>query len=189
MEKPILWDNPEALAEFAHEVRVLVATGEQLYTRWGFRALLELNAVGIIQPDISHAGGITELKKIATIEETYYVTLAPHNSNGPLSTIASLHLDLCIHNRLMQEIFLESIPLYNKVFSQPIEVIDGYCVPPEGPGWGVGLKEDVMEKYPPKPFTPVESGPYMVFSLRGQKTLRRRIDRLPSRSKRIQNAS
>ena len=113
MEKPILWDNPEALAEFAHEVRVLVATGEQLYTRWRFGALLELNAVGIIQPDISHAGGITELKKIATIEETYYVTLAPHNSNGPLSTIASLHLDLCIHNRLMQEIFLESIPLYN----------------------------------------------------------------------------
>ena len=63
----------------------------------------------------------------------------------------------------MQEIFLESIPLYNKVLSQPIEVIDGYCVPPEGPGWGVGLKEDVMEKYPPKPFTPVESEPYMAF--------------------------
>ena len=98
--------------------------------------MLELNAVGIIQPDISHAGGITELKKIVTIEKTYYVTLAPHNSNGPRSTIASLHLDLYIHNSLMQEIFLESIPLYNKVFSQPIEVIDGYCVPPEGPGWG-----------------------------------------------------
>ena len=82
MEEPILWDNPEALAQFAHEVRVPVATGEQLYTRWGFRALLELNAVGIIQPDICHAGGITELKKIAAIAETYYVTLAPHNSNG-----------------------------------------------------------------------------------------------------------
>ena len=144
MEEPILWDNPEALAQFAHEVRVPVATGEQLYTRWGFRALLELNAVGIIQPDICHAGGITELKKIAAMAETYYVTLAPHNSNGPLSTIASLDLDLCIHNSLMQEIFLESIPLYNKVLSQPIEVIDEYCVPPEGPGWGVGLKEDVM---------------------------------------------
>ena len=163
MEEPILWDNPEALAQFAHEVRVPVATGEQLYTRWGFRALLELNAVGIIQPDICHAGGITELKKIAAMAETYYVTLAPHNSNGPLSTIASLHLDLCIHNSLMQVIFLESIPLYNKVLSQPIEVIDGYCVPPEGPGWGVGLKEDVMEKYPPQPFTPVESEPYMAF--------------------------
>ena len=67
MEEPILWDNPEALAQFAHEVRVPIATGEQLYTRWGFRSLLELNAVGIIQPDICHAGGITELKKIAAM--------------------------------------------------------------------------------------------------------------------------
>ena len=109
MEEPILWDNPEALAQFAHEVNVPIATGEQLYTRWDFRALLELNAVGIIQPDICHAGGITELKKIAAMAETYYVTVAPHNSNGPISTIASLHLDLCIHNSLMQEIFVSSI--------------------------------------------------------------------------------
>ena len=75
-------DNPKALAQFAHEVNVPIATGEQLYTRWDFRALLELNAVGIIQPDICHAGGITELKKIAAMAETYYVTVAPHNSTG-----------------------------------------------------------------------------------------------------------
>ncbi|MCB0143838.1 MAG: mandelate racemase/muconate lactonizing enzyme family protein, partial [Caldilineaceae bacterium] len=73
-------------------VNVPVATGEQLYTRWEFRPLLEQNAVGIIQPDICHAGGISELKKIAAMAETYYVTVAPHNSNGPISTIASLHL-------------------------------------------------------------------------------------------------
>ncbi len=163
MEEPILWDNPEALARFARDARVPIATGEQLYTRWGFRALLEQNAVGIIQPDICHAGGITELKKIAAMAETYYVTLAPHNSNGPISTIASLHLDLCIHNSLMQEIFLSSIDLYNEVLTQPIDVMDGYCMPPEGPGWGVDLKADVIEKYPPKPFTPVESEPYVAF--------------------------
>ena len=163
MEEPILWDNPEALAQFAHEVNVPIATGEQLYTRWDFRPLLELNAVGIIQPDICHAGGITELKKIAAMAETYYVTVAPHNSNGPISTIASLHLDLCIHNSLMQEIFVSSIDRYNKVLTQPIEVIDGHCVPPEGPGWGIELREDVMEQYPPKSFTPVESEPYVEF--------------------------
>ena len=163
MEEPILWDNPEALAQFAHEVNVPIATGEQLYTRWDFRQLLELNAVGIIQPDICHAGGITELKKIAAMAETYYVTVAPHNSNGPISTIASLHLDLCIHNSLMQEIFVSSIDRYNKVLTQPIEVIDGHCVPPEGPGWGVELREDVMEQHPPKSFTPIESEPYVEF--------------------------
>ena len=163
MEEPILWDNPEALAQFAHEVNVPIATGEQLYTRWDFRPLLELNAVGIIQPDICHAGGITELKKIAAMAETYYVTVAPHNSNGPISTIASLHLDLCIHNSLMQEIFVSSIDRYNKVLTQPIEVIDGHCVPPEGPGWGVELQKDVMEQHPPKSFTPIESEPYVEF--------------------------
>ena len=163
MEEPILYDNPEALAQFAKEVRVPVATGEQLYTRWAFRALLEQNAVGIIQPDICHAGGISELKKIAAMAETYYVTLAPHNSNGPISTIASLHLDLCIHNSLMQEIFVSSIDRYNEVLTQPIEVIDGYCVPPEGPGWGVDLRADVLEKYPPVPFMPVASEPYVKF--------------------------
>ena len=163
MEEPILWDNPEALAQFAREVNVPIATGEQLYTRWDFRPLLELNAVGIIQPDICHAGGITELKKIAAMAETYYVTVAPHNSNGPISTIASLHLDLCIHNSLMQEIFVSSIDRYNRVLTQPIEVIDGHCVPPEGPGWGVELREDVMEQHPPKSFTPIESEPYMEF--------------------------
>ena len=163
MEEPILWDNPEALAQFAHEVNVPIATGEQLYTRWDFRPLLELNAVGIIQPDICHAGGITELKKIAAMAETYYVTVAPHNSNGPISTIASLHLDMCIHNSLMQEIFVSSIDRYNKVLTQPIEVIDGHCVPPAGPGWGVELREDVMEQHPPKSFTPIESEPYLEF--------------------------
>lgn len=163
MEEPILWDNPAALAQFAHEVNVPIATGEQLYTRWGFRALLELNAVGIIQPDICHAGGITELKKIAAMAETHYVLVAPHNSNGPISTIASLHLNLCIHNSLMQEIFVSSIGLYNKVLTRPIEVLDGHCVPPEGPGWGVELREDVIEQHPPKLFTPIESEPYVEF--------------------------
>ena len=95
--------------------------------------------------------------------ETYYVTVAPHNSNGPISTIASLHLDLCIHNSLMQEIFVSSIDRYNKVLTQPIEVIDGHCVPPEGPGWGVDLRENVMEQHPPKSFTPIESEPYVEF--------------------------
>ncbi len=163
MEEPILYDNPEALAQFAHEVRVPVSTGEQLYTRWEFRSLLELNAVGIIQPDICHAGGISELKKIAAMAETYYVTVAPHNSNGPISTIASLHLDINIHNSLMQELFLNSVDRYNEVLTQPIEVVNGYCVPPEGPGWGVDLKQEVLDKYPPFPFTPVESEPYELF--------------------------
>lgn len=157
MEEPILFDNPQAMAAFAKEVSVPVATGEQLYTRWEFRELLEQNAVGIVQPDICHSGGISELKKIATMAETFYVPVAPHNSNGPLSTVASLHFDMTIPNNLMQEVYVNFLDRYNEVLTDPIEIEDGTCKPPEGPGWGTELREDVIERYPPVDFTPIES--------------------------------
>lgn len=163
LEEPILYDNAPAMAAFARSVPVPVATGEQLYNRWEFRPLLEENAVGIIQPDICHAGGISELRKIAAMAETYYVNVAPHNSNGPISTLASLHLDMAINNCHMQELFLNSLPYYQEVLTRPLVIQDGYGAPPDGPGWGADLKEDVMGRYPPADFTPVESEPYLDF--------------------------
>lgn len=160
MEEPIPWDNPKAMIDFARSVGVPVATGEQLYTRWGFREIMESNAIGIIQPDICHAGGMTEMKKIAAMAETYYVTLAPHNSNGPISTVASLHLLTCIHNGLMQEIFLNMLELYNEVLTNPLTISIGTCTLPEGPGWGTDINEEVVSKYPPNGYTPIESEPY-----------------------------
>lgn len=158
MEEPILYDNSATLAELAREARVPISVGERLYTRWEFREVLEKNAVDIIQPDICHAGGLSELKKIAAMAETYYVTVAPHNSNGPISTIASLHLDMLINNSFMQEIILRFIDRYNELLTAPIEVVDGYCAPPAGPGWGVDLREDVIARYPPNEVQPVSTG-------------------------------
>lgn len=163
LEEPILFDNADAMAEFARSINLPVATGEQLYTRWEFRALLEKNVVGIIQPDICHAGGLSELKKIAAMAETYYVTLAPHNSNGPISTIASLHLDMSIPNCHMQELFLNSLPYYQEVLTNPLIIEDGYGTPPEGPGWGTDLDEAVLAKHPPSDFIPIEDEPYSEF--------------------------
>lgn len=163
LEEPILFDNADAMAAFASSVRVPVATGEQLYTRWEFRALLEQNAVAIIQPDICHAGGIWELRKLAAMAETYYVSLAPHNSNGPISTVASLHLDMSIPNCHMQELFLNSLDLYQEVLTNPLTIGDGYGAPPDGPGWGTALDDDVLAQHPPAPFTPIESEPYQDF--------------------------
>ncbi len=163
LEEPILFDNADTMAEFARSVRVPVATGEQLYTRWEFRALLEQNAIGIIQPDICHAGGFSELRKIAAMAETYYVTLAPHNSNGPLSTVASLHLDMAINNCHMQELFLNSVDLYHEVLTNPIVIENGNGTPPAGPGWGTDLDDAVLAKFPPADFTPVVSEPYLRF--------------------------
>ena len=158
MEEPILYDNSATLAELAKEVRVPIAVGERLYTRWEFREVLEKNAAGIIQPDICHAGGLSELKKIAAMAETYYVTLAPHNSNGPISTVASLHLDMMINNSFMQELLLRFLDRYNEMLTHPLEIKDGHCTPPAGPGWGTDLLEDVIAKYPPTDYDPVSSG-------------------------------
>jgi len=163
LEEPILFDNAEAMAALARSTCIPVATGEQLYTRWEFRALLEQNAVRIIQPDICHAGGFSELRKIAAMAETYYVSLAPHNSNGPISTVASLHLDMAINNCHMQELFLVSLPYYQEVLTNPLVIEDGHGAPPAGPGWGTDLDEAVLAKYPPASFVPVESEPYRAF--------------------------
>ena len=79
--------------------------------------------------------------------DTYYVTVAPHNSNGPISTVASLHFDMSIPNCHMQELFLNSVDLYQEVLTNPIEIADGYATPPAGPGWGTDIDDAVLAKY------------------------------------------
>jgi galactonate dehydratase len=163
MEEPILYDNIEAMAEFARSVNVPVSTGEQLYNRWEFRPLLATNTVRMIQPDICHCGGFSETRKIANMAETYYVPVAPHNSNGPISTLASLHLDMSIPNAFMQEIFVSFIERYQEVLTNPIDISDGHATVPSGSGWGADIDLDVLAKYPPTDFTQVDSEPYLDF--------------------------
>ena len=163
MEEPILFDNAAAMGAFARSVNIPIATGEQLYNRWEFEPLLEENAVAIIQPDICHAGGFSELRNIASAAETHYVSVAPHNSNGPISTVASLHLDLSIPNAFMQEIFVSFRDRYTDVLTNDIIIEDGCVAPPTGPGWGTEIDVDRLELYPPGEFVQVESEPYLEF--------------------------
>ena len=163
LEEPILWDNPKVLGSFARSVRVPVATGEQLFSRWQFEPLLEEEAVRIIQPDICHCGGFTELRKIASAAETHYVSVAPHNSNGPISTLASVHLDMAIPNAFMQEVFVSFTERYNELLTHPLVIEGGRIKPPDGPGWGADLDEAALEEYPPTEFTQVSSEPYLEF--------------------------
>ena len=163
LEEPILWDNIDALAALAREVNIPISTGEQLYNRWDFRPLIESNAASIIQPDICHAGGITELRKIATSAETYYVSVAPHNSNGPISTVASLHLDLVMPNAFMQEIFVSFLRAYEAVLTDMIPIVDGHATVPGGPGWGTEIDVEALSEFPPCDYVTVESEPYLAF--------------------------
>ncbi len=163
LEEPILWDNVDALAALARDINIPISTGEQLYNRWDFRPLLESHAASVIQPDICHAGGITELRKIASAAETQYVSVAPHNSNGPLSTVASLHLDLAIPNAFMQEIFVSFLKAYEAVLTEMIPISDGRATVPDGPGWGTEIDVAALEKFPPCDYVTVESEPYLAF--------------------------
>lgn len=148
-EEPIPPDNIDAMAEVQRSINLPVATGERLYTRWEFRALLEKQAARIIQPDICHAGGILELKKIAAMAETYYVSVQPHNSNGPIGTVASLHVDASIPNCIIQEFFYPYLDHYNEILTEPIECVDGYLKIPDRPGLGTDINEEAILKRPP----------------------------------------
>ncbi|MCX7012930.1 MAG: galactonate dehydratase, partial [Candidatus Sumerlaeota bacterium] len=95
IEEPCLPENVDALVRVARATTIPVATGERLFTRWGFREVLEKQAAAILQPDLCHAGGIFEARKIAAMAEVYYASVAPHNPLGPISLAACLQVDSC----------------------------------------------------------------------------------------------
>ena len=163
LEEPIQFDNPSLMGEFARKSRVPISTGEQLYNRWDFQPILDEKSVSIIQPDICHAGGISELRRIASAAETQYVSVAPHNSNGPISTVASLHLDMSIPNCFKQEIFVSFLDKYDAVLTNPIPIDDGFSIPPVGSGWGTDIDEEALKEFPPADYIPIESEPYTDF--------------------------
>ena len=106
---------------------------------------------------------IERTKEIATAAETHYLSVAPHNSNGPISTVASLHLDMSIPNLYKQEIFVSFLERYKKVLTNNIDIQDGFTSPPEGSGWGTDIDEDALTEFPPSKYTPVDSEPYTEF--------------------------
>jgi len=134
-EEPVGPEDGRAFPEVLAKTSIPVATGERLYSRWEFEPVLEAG-VDVIQPDVSHAGGITETRKIAALAETYDVSLAPHSPLGPVALAACLHVDACTPNALVQEQVVLDGPNY-LVDDEPFEHEDGWIDLPEGPGLGV----------------------------------------------------
>ncbi len=148
-EEPVPPDNHDAMALVAHKINIPVATGERLYTRYGFRRLFELQAAHIIQPDILHTGGILETKKIAAMADTYYMTVAPHNPNGPISTAVAVQIDACLTNFYIQECLDDfDVPWKSQLVKGALEIKDGYITIPDRPGIGVELNEEVIKEHP-----------------------------------------
>ncbi len=146
-EEPVPPDNLEALVEVRRQVSGTdLATGERLFSRWEYRNLIERQMVDIIQPDVCHCGGISELRRIAAAAETYYIRVAPHNPNGPVATAASIQLAAAIPNFDILEYALPAAETM-KIVKTPLKQKDGYFLLTESPGLGIDLDEKVMQKF------------------------------------------
>jgi galactonate dehydratase len=140
IEEPINCQNHDVMAEIARGTHLPIATGERVFTKWGFREVLEKRAATILQPDLCHAGGITECRLIAGMAEAYYAAIAPHNPLGPISLAAGIQLAASIPNFLCQE----QASLGEGYLKKPFEVKNGYVDVPTGPGLGIELDEHAL---------------------------------------------
>jgi len=150
LEEPCQAENPAAMAPVARALTTPIATGERLFTRWGFREILEHGAASLLQPDTCHAGGISELRRIAAMAEVYYAGLAPHNPYGPVATAACVQIDLACPNFVIQEIVdPEQAPEAMSLVKEPLPIVDGHILPPTKPGLGVEVDEAACARRPP----------------------------------------
>ena len=153
IEEPVLCENMEVFKEIAAACNVPIATGERLFTKYDFKRLLQAGGVDIIQPDLSHAGGLTEVKKIASMAEAYDVALAPHCPLGPIALASCLNVDATCYNAVIQE---QSIGIHYNVGKSVLDYVknqddfkfvDGRVQLPVRPGLGVDVnKELVLEE-------------------------------------------
>ncbi len=141
-EEVVNCQEVEVMADLAKSTHIPLATGERIFTKWGFREILEKKASIILQPDLCHAGGITEVKIIAGLAESFYASIAPHNPLGPISLAAGLQIAASIPNFLCQE----QVSLGEGYIKNPFKVRNGYVDLPTGPGLGIELDEELMKK-------------------------------------------
>lgn len=150
IEEPVLSEHGEALREIANHVSTPIAVGERLYSRWDFKPLLASGAVDIIQPDLSHAGGISECRRIAAMAEAHDIAVAPHCPLGPLALAACLQLAGCTPNVVLQEMSLgihynQGHDLFSFVpDAQALTPVDGFLAIPTAPGLGITIDEALV---------------------------------------------
>ena len=150
IEEPVLCESMESFKEIAAACNIPIATGERLFTKYDFKRLLQAGGVDIIQPDLSHAGGLTEVKKIGAMAEAYDVALAPHCPLGPIALAACLNVDATSYNAVIQE---QSMGIHYNVGKTVLDYVDnkedfkftnGFADLPKRPGLGVKVNRDLV---------------------------------------------
>ncbi|MBQ7235703.1 MAG: galactonate dehydratase [Clostridia bacterium] len=148
LEEPVPPNNLEALKAVRDKSPVAISAGERLYTRFDYNELFRLRAADYIQPDISHAGGIMELKKLAAIAEANYIPFAPHNPSGPIANAATLQLAACCPNFCILEIMYSDVVYRKDVTNENLEYKDGFIKIGDKAGLGIELNEQECLKHP-----------------------------------------
>ena len=155
IEEPLLCEHPEAIRQLSDHTTIPIAFGERLYTRWDAKRFLEDASVDVLQPDIAHAGGISETRRIASMAEAYDVAIAPHCPLGPIALAASIQVALSTPNFVIQEMSLGmhynveagDIDLQSYLVDQTVfNILDGFVKAPSGAGLGIEINEGMVRK-------------------------------------------
>ena len=157
VEEPCLPENVDTMVTIARSTTIPIATGERLFTKWQFREPMEKQAAVIYQPDLSHAGGISECKKIAAMAECYYAGIAPHCPLGPVALAACIQLDAAIPNFVIQE----HVTPGEGILKQPFVIKNGYIDVPTAPGLGVELDEEALKALEIEPDWHLDTSTYL----------------------------
>jgi len=152
-EEPIIPDTIEAIADLRANTSVPLSFGERLYCSWQFRSLLEARGSDYVQPDVSHAGGITELRKIAAVAETHHIPLCPHNPSGPVANAATLQLAASQPGFFLLETMATDVPWRSDICNEEVRFEDGCMFINDRPGIGVEINEEALSKYPYQPIS------------------------------------
>jgi galactonate dehydratase len=144
------------MARVTRSTSIPVAAGERLFHRKEFLPLLEAGAISVAQPDVCHAGGITETMRIGALAGTYGVSLAPHNPLGPIATMVNIHIGFALPNFLIQEIMRNDVPWREEVVRGSVPIVDGFVSPPLEPGIGIEIDEIASAQHPYAEAEPIQ---------------------------------
>lgn len=150
-EEPVMPDNLDALAYVRSKSPIPIAAGERIFTPYRFQELFEKRAVDVVQPDLSHVGGLMFSKKIAAMAAANYVAYAPHNPCGPITNAATLQVAACTPEFFILETMMVDVPWRREITDEQIQFEDGYIVIPDKPGLGIELREEAFLAHPYQP--------------------------------------
>jgi len=156
-EEPLQPESLDAHRQLRNNTDINLCIGERKYTRWDFAPYLQEGLVNYIMPDICWTGGISEMKRIAILAETYYVPISPHDASGPINVISGAHVLMNVPNIYRLEMSDHSINAYNAVITENLDIKDGYITLPDKPGLGIDLDYDFILGHPDPDWVKVNS--------------------------------